>query len=309
MKQLFYILLVIGAVLAIPLVSHAQTNTAPALSQAQVQQVNAFVDGLLPLIPERDIPIAGKIIGYLGLLAVAGRFLKAYLVTGNFGDALWHFVAGIFFNHTPTPPDQSQMSQGAGASKLRGGSGLPLLLAMLLPVLMFAAPCHAQTNAPAVIVTNSVLHDLSLTAQDFATYIKLMPFTTNSAVTLRLGAGENTSTHELVEAATLTVPISANAGVGIIGAHLGNEWLEGGLSLSFGTTNTLPVLGDVAMFAGDGVVYDFITRAPANYAFAGMEKDWVISPKLNFGIGGVTANTSTRSGVDLLGGFHFTFKL
>jgi len=97
MKQLFYILLVIGAVLAIPLVSHAQTNNAPALSQAQVQQVNAFVDGLLPLIPERDIPIAGKIIGYLGLLAVAGRFLKAYLVTGNFGDALWHFVAGIFF--------------------------------------------------------------------------------------------------------------------------------------------------------------------------------------------------------------------
>ena len=115
MKKLLCSLLTIAAIIGVTSTLHAQTaasappaaaisTNAPALTAAQVEQVNLFVDGLLPMIPAADIPLAGKIIGYLGIAAVFGRLLKGYIATGSVTGGLWHFIAGIFFNHTPQAP-------------------------------------------------------------------------------------------------------------------------------------------------------------------------------------------------------------
>lgn len=113
-------------------VAAVNTNAA-TLSQAQVAQVNTFVDGLLPYIPAADIPLAGKIIGYLGVVAVIGRLLKGYVATnGSVTGTLWHFAAGILFNHTPNPPATGANSQGAGARAQRLGLFLCLGMAALL---------------------------------------------------------------------------------------------------------------------------------------------------------------------------------
>jgi len=114
------------------------TNTAAAgLTPQQVQQVHEFIDGVLPLIPANDIPLAGKIIGYLSILAIVGRGLKGYLATGSIVGAVWHTAAGILFNHVPNRPPAGSNSQGAGAAAQRAGSGLALLLCLGAATFLF----------------------------------------------------------------------------------------------------------------------------------------------------------------------------
>jgi hypothetical protein len=71
-------------------------------------------------------------------------------------------------------------------------------------------------------------------------------------------------------------------------------------------TKAYPLVGNATIAAGDGVVYDFISRAPANYVFTDIYKEWKINPQWTIGCGLTAGNTSDRPGVDLLGGLHVT---
>lgn len=194
-----------------------------------------------------------------------------------------------------------------------------LLLIGVAAIMLATVSLKAQTvtTVPNLLDTNSlnsvvpqtgVVHDLALAGEDAWSNIKLaMPFTTNGQATLRIGVGVNTDSKKEVTAFMLTVPVSQNVAIGIVAANIGSTFYEGGANLTLGMTNNWPVIGTVRSFAGDGVVYDFIKRNPANYAFAGFEKDWYISSRWEVGVAVIAANTSDRAGVDLIGGAHLTY--
>lgn len=176
-----------------------------------------------------------------------------------------------------------------------------IILAALTALALWAAPAQAQTG---------VVNDLEAAGKDLYTdFLTAKPYAlTNSQATLQLGGGINTSTKNIVVAGILTVPMTNNVRIGAIVAHIGSQWYEGGANVSYAVTKDYPVIGMATAFAGDGIVYDFVTRAPANYAFAGAEKEWTVNTKWKIGCGVVTANTSDRPGVDLLAGLHATLK-
>jgi hypothetical protein len=165
------------------------TNAPAALTDAQVKAVHDFVDNLLPLIPPQDIPLAGKIIGYLSVFAVFGRFLKGYISTGSFAGALWHFIAGIFFNHTP-PEKASGGTQGAGAAAQRMG----LLLCLALPCLLFLPGCMTAIKQGDVVsitergfgihitATSSQTQTPEIMAGIFSQTVQLIPTHTNGPI-------------------------------------------------------------------------------------------------------------------------------
>jgi len=194
------------------------------------------------------------------------------------------------------------------------------LLIGVAAIVLATVSIKAQTNTtqvPNLLDTSSlnslvpqtgVAHDLALAGEDIYSDITLaMPFSTNGNATLRIGAGINTASKQEVTALMLTVPVSQTVAVGFVVANIGSTFYEGGANLSLGMTNNWPVLGAVRSFVGDGVVYDFINRNPANYAFTGFEKDWTISSRWQIGAAIIAANTSDRSGVDIIGGLHVTY--
>ncbi len=175
-----------------------------------------------------------------------------------------------------------------------------------------AGAATSTTNPPAVfglsIPSTGIWGELGAAGKDLWNDITLMkPFTTNGNATVRAFGGMNTSTKDLIFGAMVTVPISDNFAIGALVADKGGTFYEGGANLSFGVTNNWPILGMVKSFAGDGIVYNFETREPANYAFAGFEKEWKLSDRIDLGIGVVTANTSDSPGIDIIGGVHLTY--
>lgn len=129
---------------------------------------------------------------------------------------------------------------------------------------------------------------------------------TNSVYTLYAGYGQNTATKQQIEAMMFTMATTNNTGIGLVGAHIGNEWKYGGATITFGRTDNWGVFGNVREFIGDGVIYDFRTHDPANYFLSGIQKDWRIG-NFNIGAGAVVANRSNAQGIDIVGGGHFSF--
>lgn len=172
-------------------------------------------------------------------------------------------------------------------------------------------PNLLDTNSPVLagLVGHGVGQDLELAALDLYGDIKLaQPFTTNGQATAYAFGGMNTSSKETVYGVMVTVPVSDHIALGGVVGNIGGTFYEGGVNISFGITNNWPVLGTVRSFAGDGVVYDFIGRQPANYAFTGFQKTWVFGTKWEAGLGVVAANTSDLAGVDAVAGAHVTYK-
>jgi len=197
----------------------------------------------------------------------------------------------------------------------------PGALCLLILILALGGmTATAQTNAPTAPALNAtnivnllpassgVTHNLGLAALDLYADIKAaQPFTTNGNATARAFGGANTSDKKLIFGLMVTVPVTDKIAIGALVAHRGSQWYEGGANLSYGVTNTLPIIGACREFAGDGLVYNFTTREPANYTFAGIARDWVISSKWSAGAALITANTSDESGVDVLLGLHATY--
>jgi len=187
----------------------------------------------------------------------------------------------------------------------------------VLSGLAMVSSLSAQTNqVPNLLGTNSATQiigqispsaDVAKLGSDIYTELgQMIPFTTNGNATAKFAAGENSSSKKLVLALAVEVPVTANTAIGFVGAYAGGTPYEGGLNVTYGITNSWPVLGAVRSFAGDGGVYNFKTDEPANYSFAGFEKSWT-SGNWDYGIGAVIANTSDQAGVDILGGFHVTY--
>jgi hypothetical protein len=166
-----------------------------------------------------------------------------------------------------------------------------------------------NTNPAPVTASSGTWADLEKLGGDFyGDLIEPLELDTNQIISLRAGGGINTVDHRPVVALMATVPVSTVAGIGFVGAYGNNSWYEGGADLTLGVTNTVPILGTLQEFAGDGVVYDFRTSSVANYSFSGIEKYFTLSPRAALGFGVVVANTSDVSGVDIIGGGNLTIQ-
>jgi hypothetical protein len=178
-----------------------------------------------------------------------------------------------------------------------------------LKSLLGVAAIGLATLTSAQAQTNLLSGDLGRVGTDLWNDIEtIAPFTTNGQATVAMGYGMNTASKNQIEVLLLTVPVSQNVAIGAVGGHMGSTWYEGGASVSYGITNTIPILGKIRSYAGDGVVYNLKANEPANYAFAGMQKTWDISSKFDAGMGYIVGNTSDRPGMDILIGGHLTFK-
>lgn len=128
---------------------------------------------------------------------------------------------------------------------------------------------------------------------------------TNGVYTLSVGCGKNTGSKDTVIAGMLTIVNTNGIGVDLVGGKLGKQWEYGGGAFSLGRFDAFPVIGKVRESAGDGVIYDWQSREPANYLFALVSKDWDFK-HLNFGIGGLVDDRSNAKGVDIVVGVHFS---
>jgi hypothetical protein len=201
----------------------------------------------------------------------------------------------LILNHMRHSTANASANSGASA-----GQSKLLVLALLLPI-AFAGTVRAQS-------TNSFWGDVAKVGEDgYADLILPLQLDTNDIVSFSAGAGVNTANNRPVVALTATVPVSTYASVGFVGAYGNNSWYEGGVNLTLGITNSLPLLGQVQEFAGDGAVYDFRTSAVANYSFTGVSKSWQVSPSVVLGVGAIIANTSDQPGVDVIGGGNLTW--
>lgn len=186
-----------------------------------------------------------------------------------------------------------------------------LLIVSVALALCAVQKTNAQTSSTAAASTNSTTgfwDNVALGAKDLGNDIlALKPFTTNGSATVRIGVGMNTAERKEVTAVMITLPVSEHVGIGIVTANIGSKFYEGGANLTLGATNDVPVIGTVEFVAGDGIVYDFANRNPANYSFTGVEKNWRISSKFELDAGVIVANTSDHSGVDILLGVGLTY--
>jgi hypothetical protein len=175
----------------------------------------------------------------------------------------------------------------------------------------------AQTNTVTPPTTSGFFGDLgAVGAAVWADVTTLQVFTTNSDAMLQIGGGVNTSqANQGIVAVALTVPLSTTSNslgsfstaVGCFGAYSGaGVWEDGAASVQIGQEWTVPVLGNVYQFVEDGAAHNWKTGAYGNFAATGFEKTWTINENVDFGAGVLAANDSTRSGVDILGGFHLT---
>lgn len=188
-----------------------------------------------------------------------------------------------------------------------------------IAVIGLAMVAQAQTNTVAAPTTGGVFGDLGAVGSDIWSGLEtLQPFTTNAVAMLQAGGGLNTGhKRQPIGAVALTVPLSTttnglgafSTAAGCFGAYSGDGvWEDGAVAFQVGQSYTVPVLGVVYQFAEDGAAHNWKSGAYGNFAATGFEKTWALGANVDFGVGALVANDSTRAGVDILGGFHLAVK-
>ena len=147
-----------------------------------------------------------------------------------------------------------------------------------------------DTNSPMDLATK-----LTPTMADFG-----------ARVDIRAGYGFNIGSGDAMQVAATDVSLSPAMGFGLVVSHDSTGICAGGLTIGIHGSFDLPVLGKIDAFAGDGIAYDFHYNSPANYLFTGFEKPFTIK-RFRFSPGVSLANTSTRAGTVIIGGFSCKF--
>src|SRR5271168_2462313 len=128
------------------------------------------------------------------------------------------------------------------------------LFLIILAAISVAGYSQAQTatNQPILLPPIGLTNGLSpnhgiAAAQELWYGIEdLAPFTTNGLATVQIGYGRNFSDHHQIEALAVDVPMNTNQSLTvsatIIGEHYGNQWSEGGGTLTFSHSGDAPVI-------------------------------------------------------------------
>ena len=132
-------------------------------------------------------------------------------------------------------------------------------------------------------------------------------FTNWPGADARFGIGLNSQTHKLIEAVDVSIPVTSDLGISLVGSRIGDHVSYGGGALTIGTTWKVPLIGPIGLFTGDGVVYDGGHNI-ANYGFAGAERIWNLGNGFRIGSGFTTANISTQPGVDIMIGASISWR-
>ena len=184
-------------------------------------------------------------------------------------------------------------------------TGPEFMLCLLIVALLCFCSCkaHGQTNEmptfPSVSNLGSVtnlINSLTPTAAVAQKY----------RFDARIGYGVNIASQQPVAALSVAYQIAPALAIGGVVARDSIGITAGGLTLGINGSVDVPWIGELDVFAGDGIAYDFQYHAPANYLFTGVEKPFYIG-KYRIAPGVSLANTSTRAGTDLLFGCSLEF--
>ena len=141
MKKIIYLLALIGF---LAVTCHAQdTNAAAnavtdtnaavatALTAADLAKLDAGINNLVPLIPARYTPLALKVIGWLGFIAMLGRTIVGWKNNGLLG-----VITGLFGGMNAPKDSAAPSQQNYGTPRNPVNRSFPLLLCLLLPSFM-----------------------------------------------------------------------------------------------------------------------------------------------------------------------------
>ena len=173
-----------------------------------------------------------------------------------------------------------------------------LIIALTISVLTLSV--NASTNVvnqiPSVSSLTNLLSSLTPTAAIAKTY----------HFDARVGYGVNLSSQQPLAAASAAWQIAPALAFGGVVARDGYGVTAGGLTLGINGSVNVKYIGELDLFAGDGIAYDFKFKAPANYLFTGVEKPFHVgSSRVAPGVS--LANTSTRAGTAILFGVSAEF--
>lgn len=141
-------------------------------------------------------------------------------------------------------------------------------------MLMAASSAVAQTNTPPPSGIPVPVPDWLVKAgEDVGAFFKdAQPYFTNNQIRLG-GYGAYIGGHPGGIFA-LSVPVSDQVSLGIAGAYLHNTWYDASLGINFGVTKTLPLVGDVRLWAETGPGYNFHSRDAIAQSATGATKKW-----------------------------------
>ena len=136
---------------------------------------------------------------------------------------------------------------------------------------------------------------------DLGNLVNYLP-TTNSIgqdINIRAGYGYNNSIHSGTEVFAANIVLAPALSIGGV-IYRDNYGIDsGGVTMSINGGITLPLVGELDFFGGEGIGYSFRFHKPVNYLFTGVERPFVFS---GFRIApGVTIlNTTDRPGTDFI---------
>lgn len=169
----------------------------------------------------------------------------------------------------------------------------------------FCLSASAQTNAPALVPTNSITSDLKKLFEDDAAF-----FGTNQTVTIDVGGLYSDKKFGGLLDVHTPLPLGTNGQVsaGVSVAYLDGQFYSATLSIKGGTTVKVPVIGDVFMWSETGPGLNMHSGAVISQTFAGGTKGFDIYKGFWLYVSAFAGDISDRPGTAYGGALSTTIK-
>lgn len=167
------------------------------------------------------------------------------------------------------------------------------------------------SNVPAASALTNVTQLLPTWAQNIFTSLgDDAPYITNDVVNLQLGALYNGALPKgrIGAFADISVPTSQQTAAGVALAYLDGKLLYGSVTLTLGTTTSVPLLGSVYAFVEEGPSYTFSGSELGSFSFAGFEKRIDISKHWAATIGGGVGYVTQIPGTEKAAGASLSYR-
>lgn len=214
-----------------------------------------------------------------------GRALTAAMATGT----------------APAPSSQAPITE-----PLRSPHMMPAIALACLLAFSFTAKAQDTTSTktpPAatglatntVVINTNLIPVVSAAANWFAS---IRPYLTNSAASFDVGPLYSVHSQKFGLWGAVKVPVNDILSLGFECMSVNNDVFYGPFSAQIGKTINTHVIGNIYAYAESGPTLQFGKGATLGaQSFAGFQKKWDISPRLELMVGGGTGNITGESGL------------
>lgn len=157
----------------------------------------------------------------------------------------------------------------------------------------------AATNILQVMGVSSNVQKIS--ANFINNFIDAEPYLKNNIINLDLAAVYNISTNRMGYFMGFDIPVGSQAAVGAGAIEFGKDWYLAPVNLKLGTTIDYPYIGNVYNYIAIDPLLSLSDGKYGAYDFLGAFKEWDISSKFQFSLGGGFGDISFIKGLDIAG--------